>query len=68
MRKEADRTSKTSTDVKRRYNEKTYTKIQFQAPKDLAADFKEACDRQNVSQASVLKDAMQDFVDKGREA
>jgi hypothetical protein len=54
--------------VKRKYNEKVYTKIQFSAPKELAEDFKAECDRQKVSQASVLKEAMQDFVDKGREA
>lgn len=54
--------TKTSTAVKRRYNEKVYTKIQAQLPKDLVAQFKEACLKRGVSQASVFKKAMEDFL------
>lgn len=53
----------TSTDVKRRYNEKVYAKITFSAPKDLVAEFKEVCSSNGLSQARVFKDAMQKIID-----
>lgn len=53
----------TSTDVKRKYNEKVYAKITFSAPKDLVAKFKEVCNSTGISQAQVFKDAMQKIID-----
>lgn len=53
----------TSTEVKRRYNNKVYTKIQAELPKDLVADFRAACQAQGVSQASVLRKAIEDFLE-----
>lgn len=53
----------TSTEVKRRYNNKVYTKIQAELPKDLVADFRVACQAQGVSQASVLRKAIEDFLE-----
>jgi len=53
----------TSTDVKRRYNEKVYSRINFSAPKDLVAEFKAKCESLGVSQARVLRDAMQEFIE-----
>lgn len=60
---EDKRKTHTSTEVKRRYNEKVYSRITFSAPKDLVAEFKEKCAKAGVSQAQVLKDAMQEFID-----
>ena len=54
--------TKTSTAVKRRYNEKVYTKIQAQLPKELVAEFKDKCEEVGVSQASVFKEAMEKFI------
>lgn len=54
--------AKTSTAAKRRYNEKTYTMLAAQLPKELVAEFKEKCKRQGVSQASVLKLAIEDYI------
>ena len=54
--------TKTSTAVKRRYNEKVYTKIQAQLPKELVAEFKAKCEEVGISQASVFKEAMEEFV------
>ena len=54
--------TKTSTAVKRRYNEKVYTKIQAQLPKELVAEFKDKCEEVGVSQASVFKEAMEEFI------
>ncbi len=59
---EEKKRSRTSTAVKRRYNEKNYTITSFAAPKEMAADFKEKCKRENVSQASIFKEAMQRFL------
>ena len=56
------RKTRTSTDVKRRYNEKAYDTIRAAVPKELAARFKEACEAQGVSQASVIKEAIERFV------
>lgn len=54
--------TKTSTAVKRRYNSKAYSTVQAWLPKDLVAEFKEACLKRGVSQASVFKKAMEDFL------
>lgn len=54
--------TKTSTAVKRRYNEKVYTKIQAQLPKELVAQFREKCVETGISQASIFKEAMERFI------
>lgn len=56
--------SKTSTEVKRRYNNKVYDKIFVELPKDIVAPFKEKCKAKGVSQASVLKKAIEDFLNE----
>ena len=61
---EEKRKTHTSSEVKRRYNNKVYSQIAIQAPKDLAARFKDACKSAGVSQAQVLKEAMQAFIEK----
>ena len=54
--------SKTSTAVKRKYNEKTYTLLAAQLPKKLVAEFKNKCKQEGVSQASVIKKAIESYV------
>lgn len=57
------RKTKTSTEVKRRYNDKVYSKVQCELPKDLVSDFKQKCAEEGVSQASVIKSAIEDFLE-----
>lgn len=61
---EGKRKTKTSTAVKRRYNEKTYTMIAANVPKELAAAFKEKCAAEGISQAQIIKKAIEDFLNK----
>ena len=56
----------TSTEVKRRYNEKVYSQISFSAPKDLVEEFRKRCKEMEISQASVFKKFIADFVEKYR--
>ncbi len=58
------RKTTTSTEVKRRYNEKTYTKIFVSVPKDLAVAFKEKCAAEGVAQAKIIKQAIEEFLKK----
>ena len=60
---ENKRKTHTSTEVKRRYNDKAYLRITFSAPKELVADFKQKCADKGVSQAQILKEAMQNFIE-----
>ena len=52
----------TSTEVKRRYNEKVYSMLHYQLPKDLVAKFREKCAATGISQASVVREAIENFV------
>jgi len=56
--------SKTSTAVKRKYNEKTYTNILIALPKQLAEDFKIKCKADNISMASIVKKAIEEYLSK----
>lgn len=56
------RKTHTSSEVKRRYNNKVYSMIQAQLPKELVAEFKATCKERGVSQASVLKAAIEKFL------
>ena len=58
------RKSHTSTAVKRRYNEKVYTRITFSAPKKRTAAFKEKCIQEDISQAQIFKEVMRAFLEK----
>jgi hypothetical protein len=62
-RKQTARKTTTSTDVKRRYNEKVYKRIYLQLPNELVTAFKNKCIKLNVSQASVLKEAIEKFLE-----
>jgi len=54
--------TKTSTDVKRRYNERVYSRIYLQLPKDIVEAFKAQCKATGISQASVLLEAIENFL------
>lgn len=56
------RKTKTSTAVKRRYNEKTYTIISASVPKDMATAFKAKCGAEGIPQAQIIKRAIEDFL------
>ena len=63
---ETKRKTHTSTQVKQLYNDKVYTALTFRVPKELAAEFKKICADNDISQAQVIKDAMQETIDKYR--
>ena len=54
--------ARTSTQVKRKYNDKVYRKIQVELPKELVDAFKEKCKSLGISQASIIKDAIEKFL------
>lgn len=59
---ETKRKTKTSTEVKRRYNEKVYDIISARVPKELAAAFKAKCVAEGIPQAQIIKKAIEDFL------
>lgn len=61
---EEKRKTHTSTAVKNRYNAKTYDVLSVRLPKDLVAAFKEKCASQGVSQAGVVKQAIEAFLNQ----
>lgn len=61
---EGKRKSETSSAVKRRYNQKTYGAVTAYVPKDIAAAFKEKCVAEGVSQAQIIKKAIEDFLNR----
>lgn len=58
------RKTTTSTEVKRRYNQKVYTQIVASVPKEMAAAFKEKCAAEGVSQAQIIKSAIERFLNE----
>ena len=60
---EEKRKTKTSSTVKNRYNNKVYTPILVRVPKEMAARFKEKCAETGVSQAQIVKQAIEQFLD-----
>lgn len=52
----------TSTEVKRRYNDKAYTMLSYRIPKETAVAFKAKCAALGISQAQIIKDAIDDFL------
>lgn len=55
MEEAPKRKTHTSTAVKRRYNDKTYTMVRASLPKDLVARFKAKCEADGIPQAQVIK-------------
>ena len=60
-------TTKTSSAVKRRYNNKVYSPVTVYLSKDLVAQFKERCVRTGKSQASVVREAVERFLSETEE-
>ena len=52
----------TSTEVKRRYNDRVYCKVQAELPRDTVTAFKAKCKVKGISQASVLLEAIENFL------
>lgn len=59
---EEKRKTRTSSEVKRRYNQKAYGAVTAYVPKELAAAFKEKCAAQGVSQAQIVRQAIEAFL------
>lgn len=55
---------KTSWQVKKKYNDKTYGRISADIPKELAEQFKARCKENGVSIASVIQEAVEDYLQK----
>lgn len=58
--------AKTSSEVKRRYNNKVYSTARAELPKELVEEFKELCKEKGVSQASIIKSAIEKFIEENK--
>ena len=58
------RKNHTSTEVKRKYNEKTYGRIEVKERKEIVVAFKAKCEAEGISQQQVLKEAIHDFLEQ----
>ena len=58
------RKTTTSTEVKTRYNQKTYDVIAVRVPKELAEAFKAKCAAEGVPQAQIIKRAIEEFLNE----
>ena len=56
------RKTKTSSAVKNRCNAKTYGSVRALLPKDLVTRFKEKCAADGISQAQVIREAIEAFL------
>ncbi|MBR2848142.1 MAG: ribbon-helix-helix protein, CopG family [Clostridia bacterium] len=56
------RKTATSTAVKNRYNNKVYDPIIVRVPKDTAKAFKAKCAAEGISQAQIIKAAIEEFL------
>lgn len=56
------RKTTTSTEVKRRYNERVYGRVYLQLPKETVDAFKSKCKAAGISQASILLGAIENFL------
>ena len=64
MMNEEKRKTHTSTEVKRRYNKKTYSQIIVSVKKDTATKFRAKCEEKGISYSQVLKKAIEEFLSK----
>lgn len=53
---------KTSSEVKNRYNSKVYSPISVKLPKELVAQFRDACKANGDSQAQIIKEAIEQYL------
>lgn len=63
---EEKRKTTTSSAVKRKYNNKVYSVVSAELPKDLVSEFKELCKAKGVSQASIIKSALEQFINENK--
>lgn len=56
------RKTKTSSAVKNRYNSKVYDRVVACVPRDLAEAFKAKCAAEGISQAQIIKKAIEEFL------
>lgn len=61
---ETKRKTKTSAAVKDRYNKKAYDVILARVPKGMGEAFKQKCAELGVSQAQIIKQAVEEFLAK----
>ena len=59
------RKTKTSSEVKNRYNKKVYDSIIVRVPKEMAQAFKEKCAAEGIAQAQIIKEAITKFLENG---
>ena len=64
MEEKKKRKTKTSSAVKRRYNAKTYGTITLCLPKAMVEEFKAKCVREGISQAQIVREAVEAFLKK----
>ena len=55
---------KTSSAVKRKYNQKAYGTVSVYIPKELAESFKAKCAETGISQAAVVRAAIEKFLNE----
>ena len=60
----AKRKTKTSTEVKARYNKKAYDIVSVRVPKEMAEAFKAKCIAEDIPQAQIVKQAIEEFLQK----
>ena len=60
------RKTTTSWQVKQRYNDRVYSRIQVQLPKETVDEFKRKCKQLDISQASVILNAIEKFLDENK--
>lgn len=58
------RKTTTSSEVKRRYNQKTYGAVTAYVPKDMAEAFKAKCAAEGIPQAQIIKRAIEAFLNE----
>lgn len=56
------RKTKTSSEVKNRYNNKVYGSIIVRVPKEMAERFKAKCAETGIPQAQIVKQAIEQFL------
>ena len=54
--------TRTSWQVKKRYNDKHYKRIVADLEAELVDEFKAECEKQNISQAKVIRQAIIDWL------
>lgn len=58
----AKRKTHTSSEVKNRYNTKTYDRITVSLKKDIAKRYKEKCDRIGITRSEPIHNAIDEFL------